>query len=63
VASTWRHAGSAVGQIGLLTVGHVPEAAPTENGLRNIAAGAKLVVLTAYDGDGAIFFEPADGLP
>jgi hypothetical protein len=59
VASTWRHAGSAVRQMGVVTVGHVPDVAPTDDDLRNIVVSAKLIVLTAYDGEGAIFFEPA----
>jgi hypothetical protein len=59
VASTWRQTGSAAGRIGVVTAGHVPDVAPTEHDLRNIVVSAKLVVLTAYDGEGAIFFEPA----
>jgi hypothetical protein len=45
----WRAAGSASGQMGLVTTaGETPAA---------MAEGARLIVMTAYDCEGAILFE------
>lgn len=57
--NTWGYAGSAVGQLGIVTR-HPIGASPTEEDLRDSVAAAVLIVVEAYDGNGALFLTPTE---
>lgn len=54
--ATWRKASSSAGQLGLVTSRSLAPAA-SEDDLRSAGEHAELIVLTAYDGEGAVYFE------
>jgi hypothetical protein len=55
--TAWASAGSAAGQMGLVTTAPPDSAAPTHEHLLAAAAQATLIVFEAYDGEGALLFE------
>ena len=55
VAEAWRQASSAAGQAGLVTTNEPPKSGVDGDALRRVAERAVLIVVSAYDGDGAIF--------
>ncbi|HEX7300303.1 MAG TPA: hypothetical protein VF257_15000 [Solirubrobacteraceae bacterium] len=56
IAATWGWASSAAGQMGLVTTHVLPASGIDAEDLRAAAEQAVLLVMTAYDGDGIIFF-------
>ena len=52
----WDSAASAAGQMGLVTTASPDSAEPTHEQLLGAAARATLIVVEAYDGEGALFF-------
>jgi hypothetical protein len=57
VMGTWSQANSAAGQCGVVTTGLIGDGEIESDDLQRFGAGARLVVLSAYDGDGVLFFE------
>lgn len=55
IAGLWRETSSAAGQLGL--VGTYPVVSAEEQELRRVVSEASLVVMSAFDGDGVLFFE------
>lgn len=56
LADSWAAAASAVGSLGLVTTATLDWQTASETDLQRIAEGTQLLVLTAYDGDGLVFF-------
>jgi hypothetical protein len=61
LAAVWRQAGSAAGQIEIVTTHALPASELDTDDLRSAAARAVLIVMSAYDGDGVLFLEKTEG--
>jgi hypothetical protein len=57
IAATWRQAGSAAGQLGLITNYELPSAGMNAADLRAAAEQTFLLAVSAYDGDGTLLLE------